>query len=56
MYNGVSEEIEFFYFNGSWLFISGNMWVDGSYMLMVKVEDKVGNISYLVLLMVVIDI
>ncbi|EAR5889784.1 Ig-like domain repeat protein [Salmonella enterica] len=55
MHNGVSEEIELSHLNGSWLFIPGNTWADGSYTLTVKVEDKAGNTSYSVPLTVVID-
>ncbi|EDS3620335.1 Ig-like domain repeat protein [Salmonella enterica] len=55
MYNGVSEEIELSHLNGSWLFIPGNTWADGSYTLTVKVEDKAGNTSYSAPLTVVID-
>ncbi|ELP3089997.1 non-fimbrial adhesin SiiE [Salmonella enterica] len=55
MHNGVSEEIELSHLNGSWLFIPGNTWADGSYTLTVKVEDKAGNTSYSAPLTVVID-
>ncbi|EHU5818581.1 non-fimbrial adhesin SiiE, partial [Salmonella enterica] len=55
MHNGVSEEIELFHLNGSWLFTPGNTWADGSYTLTVKVEDKAGNTSYSAPLTVVID-
>ncbi|MDJ3366192.1 non-fimbrial adhesin SiiE [Salmonella enterica] len=55
MHNGVSEEIELSHLNGSWLFISGNTWADGSYTLTVKVEDKAGNTNYSAPLTVVID-
>ncbi|EBV1772852.1 Ig-like domain repeat protein [Salmonella enterica subsp. enterica serovar Muenchen] len=55
MHNGVSEEIELSHLNGSWLFILGNTWADGSYTLTVKVEDKAGNTSYSAPLTVVID-
>ncbi|EIP7474035.1 non-fimbrial adhesin SiiE [Salmonella enterica] len=55
MHNGVSEEIELSHLNGSWLFIPGNPWADGSYTLTVKVEDKAGNTSYSAPLTVVID-
>ncbi|EIB9935385.1 non-fimbrial adhesin SiiE [Salmonella enterica subsp. enterica] len=55
MHNGVSEEIELSHLNGSWLFTPGNTWVDGSYTLTVKVEDKAGNTSYSAPLTVVID-
>ncbi|EJS0210762.1 non-fimbrial adhesin SiiE [Salmonella enterica] len=55
MHNGVSEEIELSHLNGSWLFIPGNMWADGSYTLTVKVEDKAGNTNYSAPLTVVID-
>ncbi|EJR8600617.1 non-fimbrial adhesin SiiE [Salmonella enterica] len=55
MHNGVSEEIELSHLNGSWLFIPGNTWADGSYMLTVKVEDKAGNTNYSAPLTVVID-
>ncbi|ECF8084764.1 Ig-like domain repeat protein [Salmonella enterica] len=55
MHNGVSEEIELSHLNGSWLFIPGNTWADGSYTLRVKVEDKAGNTSYSAPLTVVID-
>ncbi|EHN1950062.1 non-fimbrial adhesin SiiE [Salmonella enterica subsp. enterica serovar Bareilly] len=55
MHNGVSEEIELSHLNGSWLFIPGNTWADGSYTLTVKVEDKAGNTNYSAPLMVVID-
>ncbi|EJT3336078.1 non-fimbrial adhesin SiiE [Salmonella enterica] len=55
MHNGVSEEIELSHLNGSWLFIPGNTWADGSYTLTVKVEDKAGNTNYSAPLTVVID-
>ncbi|EEN0374494.1 Ig-like domain repeat protein [Salmonella enterica] len=55
MHNGVSEEIELSHLNGSWLFIPGNTWTDGSYTLTVKVEDKAGNTNYSAPLTVVID-
>ncbi|HCI4170900.1 TPA: non-fimbrial adhesin SiiE [Salmonella enterica] len=55
MHNGVSEEIELSHLNGSWLFILGNTWADGSYTLTVKVEDKAGNTNYSAPLTVVID-
>ncbi|ELP3243825.1 non-fimbrial adhesin SiiE [Salmonella enterica] len=55
MHNGVSEEIELSHLNGSWLFIPGNTWADGSYTLTVKVEDKAGNTNYSAPLAVVID-
>ncbi|HGV9147307.1 TPA: non-fimbrial adhesin SiiE, partial [Salmonella enterica subsp. enterica serovar Newport] len=55
MHNGVSEEIELSHLNGSWLFIPGNTWADGSYTLTVKVEDKEGNTNYSAPLTVVID-
>ncbi|EJS3766267.1 non-fimbrial adhesin SiiE [Salmonella enterica] len=55
MRNGVSEEIELSHLNGSWLFIPGNTWADGSYTLTVKVEDKAGNTNYSAPLTVVID-
>ncbi|EBG9303481.1 Ig-like domain repeat protein [Salmonella enterica subsp. enterica] len=54
MHNGVSEEIELSHLNGSWLFIPGNTWADGSYTLTVKVEDKAGNTNYSAPLTVVI--
>ncbi|HEC9482128.1 TPA: non-fimbrial adhesin SiiE [Salmonella enterica subsp. enterica serovar Stanley] len=55
MHNGVSEEIELSHLYGSWLFIPGNTWADGSYTLTVKVEDKAGNTNYSAPLTVVID-
>ncbi|EIE7492212.1 non-fimbrial adhesin SiiE [Salmonella enterica] len=55
MHNGVSEEIELSHLNGSWLFMPGNTWADGSYTLTVKVEDKAGNTNYSAPLTVVID-
>ncbi|EGK5027017.1 Ig-like domain repeat protein [Salmonella enterica] len=55
MHNGVSEESELSHLNGSWLFIPGNTWADGSYTLTVKVEDKAGNTNYSAPLTVVID-
>ncbi|EDK9249108.1 Ig-like domain repeat protein [Salmonella enterica] len=55
MHNGVSEEIELSHLNGSWLFIPGNTWADGSYTLTVKVEDKAGNTNHSAPLTVVID-
>ncbi|EIK5789106.1 non-fimbrial adhesin SiiE [Salmonella enterica] len=55
MHNGVSEEIELSHLNGSWLFIPGNTWADGSYTLTVKVEDKAGNTNYSAPLTIVID-
>ncbi|EDU0882369.1 Ig-like domain repeat protein [Salmonella enterica] len=55
IHNGVSEEIELSHLNGSWLFIPGNTWADGSYTLTVKVEDKAGNTNYSAPLTVVID-
>ncbi|EGP0883262.1 non-fimbrial adhesin SiiE [Salmonella enterica] len=55
MHNGVSEEIELSHLNGSWLFIPGNTWADGSYTLTLKVEDKAGNTNYSAPLTVVID-
>ncbi|EMD4192484.1 non-fimbrial adhesin SiiE [Salmonella enterica] len=55
MHNGVSEEIELSHLNGSWLFIPGNTWADGSYTLTMKVEDKAGNTNYSAPLTVVID-
>ncbi|EAX9486421.1 Ig-like domain repeat protein [Salmonella enterica subsp. enterica serovar Isangi] len=55
MHNGVSEEIELSHLNGSWLFTPGNTWMDGSYTLTVKVEDKAGNTNYSAPLTVVID-
>ncbi|WP_221604070.1 non-fimbrial adhesin SiiE [Salmonella enterica] len=55
MHNGVSEEIDLSHLNGSWLFIPGNTWADGSYTLTVKVEDKAGNTNYSAPLTVVID-
>ncbi|ELK5364800.1 non-fimbrial adhesin SiiE [Salmonella enterica] len=55
MHNGVNEEIELSHLNGSWLFIPGNTWADGSYTLTVKVEDKAGNTNYSAPLTVVID-
>ncbi|EEE7382842.1 Ig-like domain repeat protein [Salmonella enterica subsp. enterica serovar Newport] len=55
MHNGVSEEIELSHLNGSWLFIPGHTWADGSYTLTVKVEDKAGNTNYSAPLTVVID-
>lgn len=41
---------------GIWSVILIGIWVDGDYMLMVRVEDDVGNVKYLVLLMVMVDI
>ncbi|ECA0219580.1 Ig-like domain repeat protein [Salmonella enterica subsp. enterica] len=55
MHNGVSEEIELSHLNGSWLFIPGNTWADGSYTLTVKVEDKAGNTNYSAPLTVTVD-
>lgn len=40
---------------GGWIFMLIGVWVDGDYILSVLVEDKVGNISYFVLLMVMVD-
>ncbi|EDT6017525.1 Ig-like domain repeat protein, partial [Salmonella enterica subsp. enterica] len=55
MHNGVSEEIELSHLNGSWLFIPGNTWADGSYTLTVKVEDRAGNVKQSAPLTVTVD-
>ncbi|ELS7920492.1 non-fimbrial adhesin SiiE [Salmonella enterica subsp. enterica serovar Infantis] len=55
MHNGIKQEVPLVQTGGQWRFAPTSDWADGDYILMVKVEDRAGNVKQSAPLTVTVD-
>ncbi|HDC1790747.1 TPA: Ig-like domain repeat protein [Salmonella enterica] len=55
MHNGIKQEVQLVQTGGQWRFAPTSDWVDGDYILTVKVEDRAGNVKQSAPLTVTVD-
>ncbi|EJL9931334.1 Ig-like domain repeat protein, partial [Salmonella enterica] len=55
MHNGIKQEVPLVQTGGQWRFAPTSDWVDGDYILTVKVEDRAGNVKQSAPLTVTVD-